>query len=124
MCATAAIARMLAQELAGAVVVLDPVLASTSGAPLLDEPESLLSLAAISTLVTPNLDEARRLPALLEGTALLKGGHGEGDVVVDRLGEAEWRRTGGKRLLSGIADDASEEVHSFTRAVEARCAVQ
>lgn len=92
MCATASIARMLAQELAGAVVVLDPVLASTSGVPLLDEPESLLPLAAISTLVTPNLDEARRLPALLEGTALLKGGHGEGDVVVDRLGEAEWRR--------------------------------
>jgi len=92
MCATGAIARMLAQELSGAVVVLDPVLASTSGTSLLDEPESLLPLAAISALVTPNLDEARRLPGLLEGKALLKGGHGEGDVVVDRLGDVEWRR--------------------------------
>ena len=81
----------------------------------MDEPDALLELAAISELVTPNLPEAEALPGLLSGPAavLLKGGHGEGDTVVDqllggpsfsrpRLSGAQTRGTG-CRLSSAIA---------------------
>ena len=114
MCATGAIARMLARELAGVRVVLDPVLLSSSGNVLLDDPDALLELAAISELVTPNGPEARRLPGLLKASAvLLKGGHDGGDTVVDellgvgvferpRLTGADTRGTG-CRLSSAIA---------------------
>jgi hydroxymethylpyrimidine/phosphomethylpyrimidine kinase len=115
MVGTGAMARMLAEELLGARVVLDPVLVSSSGAVLMDEPDALLELAAISELVTPNLPEAEALPGLLSGPAavLLKGGHGEGDTVVDqllggpsfsrpRLSGAQTRGTG-CRLSSAIA---------------------
>jgi hydroxymethylpyrimidine kinase/phosphomethylpyrimidine kinase/thiamine-phosphate diphosphorylase len=86
-------------------VVLDPVLASTSGTPLLDEEgiAALGELISLSTLITPNLDELSRLtgmpletPAqrikaaskLIESGAkavLVKGGHLDGapvDVLV------------------------------------------
>lgn len=97
--------------------VLDPVMVATSGDRLLDRDaesavaESLLPLAA---LVTPNLDEARLLSGreirgeadmravaeqLVErgaGAALVKGGHLEGDTVIDVLVDGEgtrsWRR--------------------------------
>lgn len=96
--------------------VLDPVMASTSGDSLLD-PDAVeavtLRLLPLATLVTPNLDEARILTGLpvedAEGAraaaralvemgaraALIKGGHGEGDEVLDLLWdgerEREWR---------------------------------
>lgn len=89
------------------ILVLDPVLAPTRGAANLDE----RGVAALRrwllpriTLVTPNLPELARLVcrseaavrrdpeaairALLEtgvGNVLLKGGHGRGATVVDRL---------------------------------------
>jgi len=88
-------------------IVLDPVLAASSGAFLLDEPgrEALLGLLLPrATLVTPNipeaaaligepeaanegemLDHARRLQALGAGAVLIKGGHGHGDEAVDLL---------------------------------------
>ncbi len=97
--------------------VLDPVMVATSGDRLLDRDaeaavtEKLLPLA---TVVTPNLDEARILAGreirgeadmvavaelLVERgarAALVKGGHLEGDMVVDVLvdeaGEESWRR--------------------------------
>ena len=78
-------------------VVLDPVMVATSGAVLLP---CLLPKAAI---VTPNLPEAakltglpvatvserieagRALLAMGAGAALIKGGHGTGDVLTDYL---------------------------------------
>lgn len=114
MCGTGAVARMLARELKGARVVLDPVLVSSSGHLLLDEPEALLELAAICELVTPNRPEALALPGLLRAPAvLLKGGHASGESVIDellgvavferpRLEGADTRGTG-CRLSSAIA---------------------
>ncbi len=105
------------RELGLANYVLDPVMVATSGDRLLDQDaesavaELLLPLAAV---VTPNLDEARLLAgrsiegeadmravaeALVEGgaaAALVKGGHLEGDEVIDVLVDGEgtriWRR--------------------------------
>jgi hydroxymethylpyrimidine/phosphomethylpyrimidine kinase len=87
--------------------VLDPVMAATSGDPLLD-PEAIAAiveqLVPLATLVTPNLDEvalligerprdadgmeraARRLVTELGAhAALVKGGHLAGDELVDVL---------------------------------------
>ncbi len=90
---------------AGPPVVLDPVMVAKSGAALLAD-EAVAALVAellpLATLVTPNLPEAARLSGLpvaseaerraaalalaARGPAvLLKGGHGEGDEVVDLL---------------------------------------
>lgn len=94
-------------------VVLDPVMVAKSGDPLLaDEAVSALvgELLPLATLVTPNLPEARRILGLsTDGggggersseedrrdwarriaeagpAVLVKGGHGEGDEVVDLL---------------------------------------
>jgi hydroxymethylpyrimidine/phosphomethylpyrimidine kinase len=97
--------------------VLDPVMVATTGARLLDpqaEGAILESLLPLCALVTPNLDEAavmvgrpvtdeaamrevaRELVGLGAGAALVKGGHLEGDVVVDILYDGQeyrsWRR--------------------------------
>lgn len=87
-------------------VVIDPVMVSTSGAPLLetDAMQTLVSeLLPRATLITPNLDEAASLletsletPADLRAGArllslrfdtavLLKGGHLEGEELLDIL---------------------------------------
>lgn len=99
-----AVARALA-PLSSTPIVVDPVLAASSGEALLDEGgiapllEKLFPLAA---LVTPNLPEAARLTGLPLSTdeervaaarrfvgpitaVLLKGGHGDGDELVDLL---------------------------------------
>lgn len=86
--------------------VLDPVMVATTGARLLDrsaEGAVIDELLPLSTLVTPNLDEAailvgrpvedldtmrevaRELVERGAGAALIKGGHLEGDEVVDIL---------------------------------------
>jgi hydroxymethylpyrimidine/phosphomethylpyrimidine kinase len=77
-------------------IVLDPVIASTSGAQLLPDKgiramkEHLLPLVA---LVTPNLLEAEILRAEQLANrcraVLLKGGHGEGDVLRDVLTDGQ-----------------------------------
>jgi hydroxymethylpyrimidine/phosphomethylpyrimidine kinase len=77
-------------------IVLDPVIASSSGAQLLSDDgiaalkERLLPLV---TLVTPNLPEAEILePQSLHdlcGAVLLKGGHGQGDVLKDVLTQGQ-----------------------------------
>lgn len=97
--------------------VLDPVMVATSGDRLLDrdaERSILESLVPLATVVTPNLDEAtilvgfpvndepsmrRAATAIVEmgaAAALLKGGHLEGEEVVDLLFDGaqwwEWRR--------------------------------
>jgi hydroxymethylpyrimidine/phosphomethylpyrimidine kinase len=87
-------------------LVVDPVLVSKSGHALLtdDAVDTMRArLLPLATIVTPNLPEAARLVgfdvlshddavragrALLAvgaGAALIKGGHGHGDVVVDVL---------------------------------------
>ena len=97
--------------------VLDPVMVATSGDRLLDrDAEAAVTelLVPLATVVTPNLDEARILAGrevageaemrevaelLVERgarAALVKGGHLEGDTVVDVLvdeaGTESWRR--------------------------------
>ena len=104
----AEIVRVVAERLrewSGPPVVLDPVMVAKSGNPLLEDDaiaalrDELLPLA---TLVTPNLPEAERLTGEAARTeeeridagralaargpaVLVKGGHGEGDDVVDLL---------------------------------------
>jgi len=61
-------------------IVLDPVLASSDGVPLLDDPAALDELIPLCDLVTPNLNEP------VKGrVVLLKGGHGSGDESIDVL---------------------------------------
>lgn len=108
MLATAATVEVVAAALArlrGVPVVVDPVLAASSGSPLLtpDGVAPLLErLLPLARLVTPNLPEATKLSGLPVGTederlaaarrlaargpaVLLKGGHGSGDELVDLL---------------------------------------
>jgi len=110
MVGSAAVAQAVAQGLAplserGVPVVFDPVLAASVGADLLegDPAEALSPLLARTTLLTPNRAEAealcgllvegagaqrraaRALRALGPAAVLLKGGHIEGDPVVDLL---------------------------------------
>lgn len=67
-------------------VVLDPVLASGRGDPL-GQGDALGAIAAlldVATLLVPNLLEAAALGAVPCPHVLLTGGHGDGDVVVNR----------------------------------------
>lgn len=82
-------------------IVYDPILYSTSGHPLIDEEGLRLvqeELFPMCTLLTPNLPEAAQLFSehefknLCTGSMpafpcnlLLKGGHAEGDTMIDRL---------------------------------------
>ncbi len=108
MLATAPIVEAVADGLAalrGVPIVLDPVMIAKGGAALLadDAVEAIRErLLPLATLVTPNLPEAERLSgtriaddddrlAACEQLAatgcavLLKGGHGEGDEILDLL---------------------------------------
>ena len=93
----AAVAERLARpDLAGAAVVFDPVMVSTSGSVLADAAtiHAFEALMARATVTTPNIDELAALggesAVLARGSALLaKGGHGDGDTVIDRLIEAD-----------------------------------
>ena len=94
MLGSAEIAGVVAQRLAPLAVpiVLDPVIVATSGAALADgaTQAAFAQLIAIAALVTPNLPELAALggEAALAGLAkavLIKGGHGEGDRLIDRL---------------------------------------
>ncbi len=111
MAASAEAAIAVAEKLAtlrGVPIVLDPVMAATSGDPLLDaDAEQALRrhLIPLANLITPNLEEAARLlgdaesaadedgmrdqaSRLLQlgpGAVLVKGGHGAGAEAVDIL---------------------------------------
>ncbi len=124
MLADAAIIEAVADTLAGdgAVpsLVVDPVMVAASGDPLLAEgAEAALSerLLPLATLVTPNLDEASRLlgravrdeeamrsaaselAAATGAAVLVKGGHLEGDEVVDLLLHGDrWREWRAPRI--------------------------
>jgi hydroxymethylpyrimidine/phosphomethylpyrimidine kinase len=73
-------------------IIFDPVMVATSGAPLADAAtiKAFAGLIQIATIVTPNLPEL----AVLGGrdaithwpcAVLEKGGHGDGDMIVDHL---------------------------------------
>ncbi len=125
MIGSAAIVDAVADVLAplGVPVVFDPVMIATSGSVLAD-PAAVAAfgrLMRLATLVTPNLPELAALggeaAVRATGAALLvKGGHGEGEEIVDRLvtnaGDTIWthprihtRHTHGTgcTLASGIA---------------------
>jgi hydroxymethylpyrimidine/phosphomethylpyrimidine kinase len=115
MLASAPIVRVVADRLrwwlerSPAPVVLDPVMIAKSGHPLLrdDAVEALIEdLVPLSTLVTPNVPELERMTGIpsenedgrlraatelaARGPAVLaKGGHAEGDEVVDLLVEPD-----------------------------------
>lgn len=100
-------------------VVLDPVMVATSGDRLISQDSAQLlvhELFSLSTIVTPNLDEAAWLlghplpdvPAMQQaaqallrmgtpGAVLLKGGHLRGDEVADVFADA---RTGTGQVLT------------------------
>jgi hydroxymethylpyrimidine/phosphomethylpyrimidine kinase len=105
-------------------LVFDPVMIATSGAVLADADtmEAFNLLIKLATVVTPNLPELEALggASALRARAkfvLIKGGHGDGDIIIDRLigpdGEvARWSDTRidtrhthgtGCTLASGIA---------------------
>jgi hydroxymethylpyrimidine/phosphomethylpyrimidine kinase len=73
-------------------IIFDPVMIATSGSILADAATiaAFTRLMRIATLVTPNLPELAALGGesairALGPAVLIKGGHGEGDCVTDRL---------------------------------------
>jgi hydroxymethylpyrimidine/phosphomethylpyrimidine kinase len=90
-----AVAERLAAPDARVPLVFDPVMVATSGATLADDGTiaAFERLMALATLITPNLPELAALSpegtealAARTGAAVLaKGGHGEGERLVDRL---------------------------------------
>ncbi|NJS14293.1 MAG: bifunctional hydroxymethylpyrimidine kinase/phosphomethylpyrimidine kinase [Sphingopyxis sp.] len=73
-------------------IVFDPVMAATSGSVLADARtiSAFGRLMDVASVVTPNLPELNALggiaPVLRHGChVLVKGGHGEGDEIVDQL---------------------------------------
>jgi len=102
----AVMAAALSERHDGGILIVDPVMLSSSGSVLLDGGgRSTLQKALIpmATLLTPNLDEASvllgrevdhsdsacaELSRLFDCAVLLKGGHGKGDELCDVLCEA------------------------------------
>jgi len=91
-------------------IVLDPVMVASSGSVLADDATiaAFAELMAVSTLVTPNLPEAAALGGVdrmlpFGCRVLLKGGHGEGPVIVDRL----YGPDGGSRQWEGARIETS-----------------
>jgi hydroxymethylpyrimidine/phosphomethylpyrimidine kinase len=93
------------EAMPGIPIVFDPVMAATSGALLADDATiaAFARLMRIATVTTPNLPELAALggeAAVRAGSAafLVKGGHGGGDEIVDRLiladgSEVRWADT-------------------------------
>lgn len=135
------VVRLVALDLArrGIPVVVDPVLVTRPGPRLLPAPSFaafLKDLLPAAALVTPNLPEASLLAGFAirsEGDAkraaraiqahgpravLIKGGHAEGDVVVDGLLDGRtWRAFAAPRLgdtaVSGSGDALSAAIVAF-----------
>jgi len=107
----AVISALLGEHHGGKPLVIDPVMVASSGRSLLNEGAVLTLKKALltqATLVTPNLDEAavflnRPVNNTVEDATalmlkfgcaiLLKGGHGDGDDLVDVLCEANGKVT-------------------------------
>ena len=92
----------------GVPIVFDPVMVATSGAKLADAATVMAfrRLMALATVTTPNIPEVEALGGAeaigRHGChVVMKGGHSDGSVVVDRLltpTGAELRRSEGKRF--------------------------
>lgn len=118
-----AVARVCEGSAAGVPLIVDPVMVAKGGARLLDQSAHdmlVLRLLPLASLVTPNVPEAEVLTGLsiktprdLERAAdallalgpsavLMKGGHLEGDTVVDllRTADGEEQRFEGPRIIS------------------------
>ena len=130
-------------------IIFDPVMIATSGS-VLAAPDTIAAftrLMRIATLVTPNLPELAALGGevairALGPAVLIKGGHGDGPDITDRLvtdvGETRWTNLRidtrhahgtGCTLASGIAtglaqslplDAAIERAIAFVRAALAQ----
>ena len=106
MIGSAETANAVADRLTGLAVpiVFDPVMIATSGAALADGATiaAFARLMAIATLTTPNLPELAALgdEGVLPGLTLIKGGHGDGDIITDRLvgASSEIARWSGARI--------------------------
>ena len=104
MLTNASIVEAIAAALPNVPFVLDPVLATSAGVPLLDAAGRATMIARLlprAALITPNLPEAALLTGLFSGTGpdnmataffamgakavLLKGGHSEGSEAADWL---------------------------------------
>jgi hydroxymethylpyrimidine/phosphomethylpyrimidine kinase len=119
-------------------IIFDPVMVATSGSVLADSDTiaAFERLMRIATLTTPNLPELEALggEGALLGATLIKGGHGEGDVITDRLvgteGEiARWSDTRiettsthgtGCTLASAIASLLGQKVELMEAIAQAR----
>lgn len=93
----------------GVPIVFDPVMVATSGDMLADAATiaAFERLMRLATLVTPNLPELEALDGesaiMAQGCALLvKGGHGDSNVLVDRLltRDGEIRRWESERIAT------------------------
>ena len=106
--AAAVAERLTRSDLAQAAVVFDPVMVATSGSVLADAAtiaafKTLLDRAMVATPNLPELDALGGAEAVLaHGCSLLvKGGHGDGETVIDRLletGEGEVARWEAPRI--------------------------
>lgn len=88
------------EQLSGVPIIFDPVMVATSGSALADADTiaAFTRLMRLATLTTPNLPELAALggeeAVRAQAQALLvKGGHGEGDTLTDRLIEADGAET-------------------------------
>jgi hydroxymethylpyrimidine/phosphomethylpyrimidine kinase len=104
--AIAALVARLKERCPDLPVVLDPVLASGQG-DALGQRDAIAALLDVATLLVPNLLEAAALGRVPCPHVLLTGGHGDGDVVVNRWTHAgvarswEWPRLPGEFHGSG-----------------------
>ncbi len=106
--AAAVAERLSLPDLAQAALVFDPVMVATSGSVLADAAtiEAFRALLDRAMVATPNLPELEALggeeAVLAHGCSLLiKGGHAEGETVIDRLletGEGEVARWEAPRI--------------------------
>lgn len=138
------VVRLVAADVArrGAPAVVDPVLVSRSGPRLLAAPSwaaFLGELLPVAALVTPNLPEAsllagfpirgeadakraaRAIQALGPRAVLIKGGHAEGDVLVDGLLDGRtWRAFASPRIGPTAAPGAGDALSAAVTAFLAR----
>jgi len=135
-----AVAEGLKRRHTGKLLIVDPVMVATSGAGLLakDAVQALTDeLFPVATLITPNIPEAEHLLArkvedVIDDAALLaqkygcsvliKGGHGEGDELIDALCEQD----GKVKAFSHKRIEASASMHGtgcrLSAAITARLA--
>ena len=138
------VVRLIAADLVrrGVPAVVDPVLVSRTGPRLLPAPSwsaFLKDLLPAAAIVTPNLPEAsllarfpirgeadakraaRAIQALGPRAVLIKGGHAEGEVLVDGLLDGRtWRAFASRRIGEGAVAGAGDALSAAITAFLAR----